>query len=627
MEYSKYQVALFDAYRNTNDNLGVRAVAGSGKSFSLEHLTQYIPHHLTVIAVAFNKTIADALRLRIKHPKATVRTINSFGASIISQIPGMADVQKEKTQNLAQKFFNMKSLSERKRYYKLKSPIQRLVELFRANLIFPEVLTESQVLEIADEYGIDLPQGERQFPKLVRDIYAYHMEMYRIPDYRDQVFLPIYKNLQIPVYDVGLVDESQDLDKNQAELMLRACKRLIVVGDPNQAIYHFRGAMSEAMDYLLEKAKARVLPLSICYRCPKAIVRAAKELVPEIEEDPNAPEGKITDVEYEEFRKVVQPGDYVLCRTTAPLVSECLQMIRQNKRASVKGRDIGVMLELLVDQIADSDRQSISEFNLSLNEYSATQTKRLEAAGREDRLIELGDKVSTIVTIMELVDSVGGIKKKIREIFPDEREISGTIFMTIHKAKGLENPRIFILEPQLLPHPAAKKPEQQKQERHLKYVAITRTAFDRKDPTGNPGELFWVWPKGKKPAPRVVEIKVQDEMPVTGTVALTVPDNRFQETRIVPLKPSFTVDGSDSIQDLPQELLDQAAEHEVLDPRLAAYMENAGGISPGATTEFKEPMPVQTHLICVGCGRQFDSTNEHHGFCALCRAMLKEGGQ
>jgi DNA helicase-2/ATP-dependent DNA helicase PcrA len=48
------------------------------------------------------------------------------------------------------------------------------------------------------------------------------------------------------------------------------------------------------------------------------------------------------------------------------------------------------------------------------------------------------------------------------------------LFMTIHKSKGLENNTIFILHPELLPHPAATQEWQMQQESNLKYVAITR---------------------------------------------------------------------------------------------------------------------------------------------------------
>ena len=45
---------------------------------------------------------------------------------------------------------------------------------------------------------------------------------------------------------------------------------------------------------------------------------------------------------------------------------------------------------------------------------------------------------------------------------------------TVHKAKGLEAPRVFILEPNLMPSPWAKKAWQIEQEGNLQYVAVTR---------------------------------------------------------------------------------------------------------------------------------------------------------
>jgi hypothetical protein len=45
-------------------------------------------------------------------------------------------------------------------------------------------------------------------------------------------------------------------------------------------------------------------------------------------------------------------------------------------------------------------------------------------------------------------------------------------------SKGLENERIFILRPELMPHPMAKRPYEQIAESNLKYVALTRSRSD-----------------------------------------------------------------------------------------------------------------------------------------------------
>jgi superfamily I DNA/RNA helicase len=64
--------------------------------------------------------------------------------------------------------------------------------------------------------------------------------------------------------------------------------------------------------------------------------------------------------------------------------------------------------------------------------------------------------------------------KRIQQVFTPTT--TGIILATVHKSKGLEADRVFILEPEKakMPHPMAKKPWQIEQEYNLLYVAITR---------------------------------------------------------------------------------------------------------------------------------------------------------
>lgn len=102
-------------------------------------------------------------------------------------------------------------------------------------------------------------------------------------------------------------------------------------------------------------------------------------------------------------------------------------------------------------------------------------------------MIALTDQVDTIRAIMESCDFVADIVAKISSIFTDKEE-GGIVMMTIDKSKGLENPRVFILSPELLPHPRAKRPEDITVEMNLKYVAMTRVKFT----VESKGSLFWV---------------------------------------------------------------------------------------------------------------------------------------
>jgi len=45
---------------------------------------------------------------------------------------------------------------------------------------------------------------------------------------------------------------------------------------------------------------------------------------------------------------------------------------------------------------------------------------------------------------------------------------------TMHKAKGLEWPRVAILQPELIPSPFARREHQLRQEYNLRYVGETR---------------------------------------------------------------------------------------------------------------------------------------------------------
>ena len=45
---------------------------------------------------------------------------------------------------------------------------------------------------------------------------------------------------------------------------------------------------------------------------------------------------------------------------------------------------------------------------------------------------------------------------------------------TVHRAKGLEADNVFILRPDLMPHPMAKQAWEIQQEQNCMYVAITR---------------------------------------------------------------------------------------------------------------------------------------------------------
>jgi superfamily I DNA/RNA helicase len=71
----------------------------------------------------------------------------------------------------------------------------------------------------------------------------------------DMVFWPVYNKWKLPEYEYILIDEVQDYNPVQIEVIsnfAKAGSRVVAVGDRQQAIYGWRGAI-KAMDKLKER--------------------------------------------------------------------------------------------------------------------------------------------------------------------------------------------------------------------------------------------------------------------------------------------------------------------------------------------------------------------------------------
>jgi DNA helicase-2/ATP-dependent DNA helicase PcrA len=313
------------------------------------------------------------------------------------------------------------------------------------------------------------PKDEGLFVEWAEATLAFSQKPAPTISFDEQVFLPSLLNLTTGSFDVVLVDEAQDLNACQYRLALNAVKpggRVIAVGDDRQAIYAFRGADSDAIGRMTRDLKAAVLPLSITYRCPQAVVRLAQRLVPDFEAGEGAPEGRVKIVNEKEFLGAVQAGDAVISRTNAALTKYCMTMLAAGKRARIVGRDLGAKLESILS------RAHSSEIKAALSEMSAyveDESERLVAAKKDDKAEELLDNMEAIRAISEGLASVDRLRSKINALFADSDEgvDYGTIpCMTVHKAKGLEFDKVWMLESTFrINHTEGE---------NLYYVAVTR---------------------------------------------------------------------------------------------------------------------------------------------------------
>jgi superfamily I DNA/RNA helicase len=112
-------------------------------------------------------------------------------------------------------------------------------------------------LDIADSYFVDLNDELLAAARTVL-IQSIRQGFNGVIDYDDQIYLSRLFGGVFPRFQTVMVDEAQDLSPlNHIQVKRTAAGRLIVVGDPRQAIYAFRGADSSSMGSL--RATAREL--------------------------------------------------------------------------------------------------------------------------------------------------------------------------------------------------------------------------------------------------------------------------------------------------------------------------------------------------------------------------------
>lgn len=241
------------------------------------------------------------------------------------------------------------------------------------------------------------------------------------------------------------------------------------------------------------------MPLTVTRRCPKSHVRLAQALVPAIQAMDDAPEGVVECASTDKALTEMRPGDLVLCRANAPLVPVCYALIRHGVKAVIRGRDIGTGLLALIDKLIPASNRRIQSVHTLLENLTAyTQREMGKLARLGDRgaskVQALQDRQECLIALTDGVQSIDGLKAKIGVIFADF-EVDGApkdavVLGSVHKTKGLEAGTVWVIAPELLPHPMAKRPWEQVQERNLAYVAATRAKYDKSK--GWDGRLVFV---------------------------------------------------------------------------------------------------------------------------------------
>lgn len=432
----------------------VRARAGTGKTTTIVEALRHLPAGKNALLVAFNKRIAEELQSRAP-AGVQVQTLHAFGfAALRSAFRTRLD--NDKAPRIARSLFTETQLRGG-----VLGNLCKLVSRAKATL----AETDDDLDALIDDMSLDVPEKDRgDFIDRAGAILAACSRDTSTCDFDDMIWLPVRHGVRVPTFDHVFIDETQDLNACQIELALRAVRktgRVFAVGDDRQAIYGFRGADAQAVDRIVERLGARVLPLSITYRCGKAIVDLARVIVPDYEAAPTAPAGLVREVTEAAIRADAEPGDFVISRKNAPLIGLCLGYIAAGKPATIAGRDVGAGILALVDRARAA---TIVELVSFVDAWAREETDRLAARGRDTQPIE--DRADCFTALCEGAADVPEVRARITALFSDTDDSRRIVCTTVHKAKGLERERCWVL--------ASTFSLGSTEEDNLWYVAITR---------------------------------------------------------------------------------------------------------------------------------------------------------
>lgn len=515
LQLSTYQQNIMDAFDNTQDNLFISALAGTGKTFTLVELSKHITDKSKkAVFIAFNKSIQLELSDKITNPIFKTYTFNALGYCILLK---NAELQKIKVSldtyktnhivyNITKNHFTAYDFESK---YEIINDLMTLWELCKVKDVDLSSIQGVKKVIAINNLFVGLNDLDEVYTVLL-EIKQENMRLFEeegIINFSDQIYITLHK-LQshewfVPPYlkfDYIFGDEVQDWNRVQQLLSMYIRKpncRIILVGDRNQAIYAFNGADGNSFDNLKRLYNTKELSLPINYRCPSSHLNYVNKQFKDIHilPRPKAPMGDIFYINYDEIAYFAQIGDFIISRKNSDLCQVSLDLLAQNKPIYIKDTDLVKKVLKLIERIKKSS-MNLTDFKRNLKrtqkDYSDKLKKQTEKQIQEGTLDEeklekynfSDGKVDVLNCVRILVNNFAeryGTKAKLEHFIPYVEQMLNTtkpkdciICTSIHQAKGLEANNVFVLNNGRPFVELSRNNIQKQQENNLSYVALTR---------------------------------------------------------------------------------------------------------------------------------------------------------
>lgn len=461
------QLAVIEAATKTKDNLMISALAGAAKTKTLELICARITN-IPILSLAFNKKIAEEMKRRLPS-HVTCQTMNALGHRAWGgHLSKRLNLDTSKMATIMKNLIDDLPKAEKGIAYDLMGDTLKMVAMAKVNGVIPEgSFTNFRPLVEEEDFFADLEEEPTELQiQLTRDALRESIRQSYDGniDFADQLYMPTIFGGQFPQPPLVLVDEAQDLSPlNHHMLHKIVTKRVIVVGDPYQSIYGFRGAVAEGMEQLRRTFSMREFPLTISFRCPKAVVEIARQRAPHMQYPKTAIDGEVLFLDEHKLEEIPD-GAAIICRNNAPLFSLGFRLIRAGRGISLIGADIGPGLIRVLKKLGEETMTQEAVF-AAIAKWEAEAYRKSRAKGN------LADRAECLRIFAAQGDTLAAAIAYAEHLFKAQGPIQ---LLSGHKSKGLEWDTVYHLDQHLIPAIYARTPAALRQEENIRYVINTR---------------------------------------------------------------------------------------------------------------------------------------------------------
>ncbi len=454
------QTSILDAEASTKDALMINALAGTGKSATLKMIDRQSRTRPALYLVFNKRNQLDAIagqKAGEFNDTTMIKTFNGLGHGIWAKaITHPITLDKSKSRTLWRELVDGLTRGDASAAWREYTVVMDGMEKAKAHGYVPRDIKIAKGLISSTDLSHHMDESPNEYAQelidqLLRE--SIKRAYAGLIDFNDQIYMPALFGGTFPRFPRVMVDEYQDQSPVNHALLERLVKgRLIGVGDPFQNIYGFRGAKAGGMAGAVVSYSMTQLPLSISFRCPSAIVEAARWRVPHFQWSREGGEvNELARMEGTDF-----PDDStIICRNNAPLLRIAFRLISAGRSVQVIGSELGPRLVAIMKKLGPNDlnRKGLID---AIEQW------------REEKLLANSKSANDLADCMRVFADHGHDLSSAISYAEHLFKQTGTIrLLTGHKSKGLEFDNVYWLDPALCDH--------REQDRNLAYVITTRS--------------------------------------------------------------------------------------------------------------------------------------------------------